>query len=166
MVSGRGGNGVPLGHLPSQQAWVGLRSLAAFSVTAVKGKSLGNTEARDLKTGRASSDSCPIPSPTGVQVWPLPLSFRLASSSRSTDLRTCTEPCTHEAPGAHACPPYFLLAPRILIKVFFTHAVATLLTGLGRGSTHSTRALLLLEKVGLDCRRCQAAYSSLPSLLA
>ncbi|XP_039708688.1 E3 ubiquitin-protein ligase RNF181 isoform X2 [Pteropus medius] len=28
------------------------------------------------------------------------LSFRLASSSRSTDLRTCMEPCTHEAAGA------------------------------------------------------------------
>ncbi|KAM5252499.1 E3 ubiquitin-protein ligase RNF181 isoform 1-T1 [Hipposideros larvatus] len=42
-------------HRRDKQALIGLRSLAAFSVTVVRGKSLSNTGARDLKTVRASS---------------------------------------------------------------------------------------------------------------
>lgn len=67
--------------------------------------------------------------------------------------------------GLSARPPHLPLATQILIKVFFTHPVAALLTGLGRGSIPSPRAILLLGKVGLDRRRCQAVYLSLPGLL-
>lgn len=62
-------------------------------------------------------------------------------------------------------PQHLPVAPRILIKGFFTHPAAALLRGLGRASAPSTRSLLLMGKVVLNHRRPQVAYPSLPSLL-
>lgn len=68
--------------------------------------------------------------------------------------------------GPRIGPPRHPLAPQVLIKGFLTHRATALLRGLGRGAAPSARALLLLAKMGLDCRRHQGAYPSLPSLPA
>ena len=70
--------------------------------------------------------------------------------------------------GRHTSPPpqHLPLLPRILIKSFFTHLAAPLLTGLGRDSVPSSGSLLLWGKVVLNRRRYQAVYPSLPSLPA
>nr|XP_060165177.1 E3 ubiquitin-protein ligase RNF181 isoform X1 [Globicephala melas] len=60
--------------------------------------------------------------------------------------------------GRHTSPPQHLpRLPRILIKSFFTHPAAPLLTGLGRDSVLSSGSLLLWGKVVLNRRRYQAA---------
>lgn len=56
------------------------------------------------------------------------------------------EPCTHEVDGAeHPSPTASSSCASNLIKGFFTHPAAALLTGLGRGSVPSTLSTALGE---------------------
>lgn len=165
-MEGMASSGCPRrSHLPTQQSWVGLRSSGSGCIPNNFGEE--HSDAKGLKTVLASSMIA------GPSVYPQ--AFRYGPCLFPSGSQAAGEASTGEPAWSHVHmkqlgpsigPPCHPLVPQTLIKSFFTHRGAALLRGLSRGAAPSTRALLLLVKMGLDCGRHQAAYPSLPSLLA